>query len=90
MKWQLGKRFWVVLTLVILVFTLFVVGRNLMHALEIRSDIKVLEQQRETYQKSIEADSTLLEELRYDDRLEQFARERYRMQRPDEKVYILQ
>ena len=37
-----------------------------------------------------EQDSTLLEELKYDDNLEQFARERYRMQRRGEKVYIVE
>ena len=71
MQLKLDKRFWVVITCIIVVFTIFIVGRNLLHA-------------------RIEQDSTLLEELKYDDNLEQFARERYRMQRRGEKVYIVE
>ena len=79
MQLKLDKRFWVVITCIIVVFTIFIVGRNLLHAIEIRKDIAILEQE-----------STLLEELKYDDNLEQFARERYRMQRRGEKVYIVE
>ena len=79
MKLRFDKRFWVIMTCIIVVFTVFIVGRNLMHAIEIRSDIRHLEQQKRQYQARIEQDSTLLEELKYDDNLERFARERYRM-----------
>ena len=58
--------------------------------IEIRKDIAILEQERAIYRARIEQDSTLLEELKYDDNLEQFARERYRMQRRGEKVYIVE
>ena len=59
-------------------------------ARQIRKDIAILEQERAIYRARIEQDSTLLEELKYDDNLEQFARERYRMQRRGEKVYIVE
>ena len=59
-------------------------------AIGIRKDIAILEQERAIYRARIEQDSTLLEELKYDDNLEQFARERYRMQRRGEKVYIVE
>ena len=71
---KLDKRFWVVITCIIVVFTIFIVGRNLLHAIEIRKDIATLEREREIYRTRIEQDSTLLEELKYDDNLEQFAR----------------
>lgn len=90
MQLKLDKRFWVVITCIIVVFTIFIVGRNLLHAIEIRKDIAILEQERAIYCARIEQDSTLLEELKYDDNLEQFARERYRMQRRGEKVYIVE
>ena len=80
MQLKLDKRFWVVITCIIVVFTIFIVGRNL----------AILEQERAIYRARIEQDSTLLEELKYDDNLEQFARERYRMQRRGEKVYIVE
>ena len=44
---------------------------------------------REFYRARIEQDSTLLERLRYDDYLEEYARENYHMQRSDEHVYII-
>ena len=87
MQLKLDKRFWVVITCIIVVFTIFIVGRNLLHAIEIRKDIAILEQERAIYRARIEQDSTL---LKYDDNLEQFARERYRMQRRGEKVYIVE
>lgn len=89
MTLRLGKRFWVVMTAIILVFTVFVVGRNLLHAVKIRRQIGVLEREREHYNRKIMQDSMLLDQLRYDDYLEQYAREHYHMQRRGEHVYIL-
>lgn len=83
MKW-----FWVAATLGVCAFTAYVVGRNLLHAWKIRTQISVLEEERDLYRARIERDSALIDELRYDDRLEQFARERYRMQRAGEVVYV--
>ena len=34
MQLKLDKRFWVVITCIIVVFTIFIVGRNLLHAIE--------------------------------------------------------
>ncbi len=87
---RLDKRFWVIVTCIIVAFTVFVVGRNLLHAIQIRSDIRSLERERDRYRRRIAQDCALLEELRYDDRLERFARERYRMQRRGETVYIVE
>ena len=90
MKIQLGRRFWIVLTAVIVVFSVFVIGRNALHAVKIRRQIRLLEREREFYVGKILQDSTLLEQLRYDDYLEEYAREHYHMQRRNEHVYILE
>lgn len=90
MRLQIGRRFWIVATAVILVVTLFVVGRNAVHAVKIKGQIRALNREKEAYREKIVQDSTLLERLRYDDYLEEYARERYRMQRRDEQVYILE
>lgn len=87
---RLDKRFWVIITCIIVAFTVFIVGRNLLHAIQIRREIGALERERDHFRARIAQDSALLEELRYDDRLERFARERYRMQRRGETVYILE
>lgn len=90
MGWHAGKRFWIVMTCIILVFTVFVVGRNLLHAVRIRHQIAGLEREKWEYLRRIAEDSLLLERLRYDDCLEEYAREHYRMQRRGEEVYILE
>ncbi len=84
MTLRLDKRFWTITTGIILVFTVFVVGRNLLHAVKIRRQIGVLERERTRYLEKIARDSTLIEQLRYDDYLEQYAREHYHMQRRGE------
>ena len=50
----------------------------------------MLTRESEYYRAEIERDSLLLERLRYDDYLEEYAREHYRMQRRDEHVYIME
>ena len=78
MAFRPGKRFWIVATAIILVFTIFVVGRNLLHAVGIRREIGALERKRATYLQRIAEDSTLIERLQYDDYLEEYARAHYR------------
>lgn len=73
MGFEVGKKFWIAATAVIVVVTLFVVGRNLLHAVKIKRQINALEREREFYRARIEQDSTLLERLRYDDYLEEYA-----------------
>ena len=90
MKIQFGRRFWIVLTAIIVVFSVFVIGRNALHAVKIKRQINELERQHDFYVGKIAQDSTLLERLRYDDYLEEYAREHYHMQRRNEDVYILE
>lgn len=66
MGFEVGKKFWIAATAVIVVVTLFVVGRNLLHAVKIKRQINALNREREFYRARIEQDSTLLERLRYD------------------------
>ena len=79
MSFEVGRKFWIAATAVIVVVTLFVVGRNSLHAVKIKRQINAM----------IEQDSTLLERLQYDDYLEEYARENYHMQRRGEHVYII-
>ncbi|MEG1404996.1 MAG: septum formation initiator family protein [Alistipes sp.] len=89
MTLHFGRKSWIVATIVILIFTVFVVGRNLLQAVKRRREIGVLEQERDRYQQRIDQDSTLIEHLKYDDYLEEYARENFHMQRADEHVYIV-
>ena len=89
MQFEFGRRFWITTTVIIILFTLFFVGRNLLHAIGIKGEIAALEREKSDYRSRIEADSALVEQLRYDDYLEEFAREHFRMQHPQEKVYVI-
>ena len=72
---QVGKKFWIGATLLIVILTLSVVGRNVVHAIRIKRQINALEREKAAYQARIAEDSTLLEHLRYDEYLEEYARE---------------
>lgn len=84
------KRFWIVATVVIVAFTLFIVGRNTVHAIKIQRQINELNRQRAAFQTKITADSLLLRQLQYDEYLEEYAREHFRMRRPDDHVYLIE
>ena len=79
MKIQFGRRFWIAATAAIVVFTVFMVGRNALHAVKIKRQINLLTREQAYYTEKIGQDSALLERLKYDDYLEEYARENYRM-----------
>ena len=49
MKIQFGRRFWIVATAVIVVFTVFVVGRNALNAVKIKRKINALTREQSYY-----------------------------------------
>ena len=90
MKIRPGRKFWIAATAIIVVLTLFVVGRNALHAVKIKGQINALLREELFYRERIAQDSALVEQLRYDDYLEEYAWENYHMQRRDEHVYIVE
>ena len=90
MKIRPGRKSWIAATAIIVVLTLFVVGRNALHAVKIKGQINALLREELFYRERIAQDSALVEQLRYDDYLEEYARENYHMQRRDEHVYIVE
>ena len=87
---KIKKYFWWALTAVAGIFSVTVIAQNLWHAHTISRQINELEVQQAVFRHSIAEDSTLLERLKYDEYLEQYAREQYRMHRPGEKVFIIE
>ena len=75
MKIRITKGFWVVLTAVIAVFTLYVMIRTVAHIARTHSRI---------------ADSLFIENLNSEEFLETYAREQFNLQRPGETVYIFE
>ncbi|MBQ5861117.1 MAG: septum formation initiator family protein [Alistipes sp.] len=90
MKRSLSKYLWLGLTAVIFIYTAVVIVRNLIVIVRVNSRISNLEEQYDLYRSRVDQDSTLLEQLKYDEYLEQFAREKFHMQRADEHIYIVE
>jgi cell division protein FtsB len=90
MKRSLSKYLWLGLTAVIFIYTAVVIVRNLVVIVRVNSRISNLEEQYDLYRSRVDQDSTLLEQLKYDEYLEQFAREKFHMQRADEHIYIIE
>ena len=90
MKRSLSKYLWLGLTAVIFIYTAVVIVRNLVVIVRVNSRISNLEEQYDLYRSRVDQDSTLIEQLKYDEYLEQFAREKFHMQRADEHIYIVE
>ena len=90
MKRSLSKYLWLGLTAVIFIYTAVVIVRNLIVIVRVNSRISNLEEQYDLYRSRVDQDSTLLEQLKYDEYLEQFAREKFHMQRANEHIYIVE
>ena len=90
MKQKASNILWTLLTAVVFIYTAVVIVRNLMTIIRVNSRISRLEEQYELYRGRINQDSTLLEHLKYDEYLEQFAREKFHMQSPNEDVYVIE
>ncbi len=80
-------------TLTIIIFVIWLLlldSNNLIARYKEMRELHRLKNEREYYLKKIEADKRMLNELKTDDQnLEKFAREQYRMKKPDEDLYII-
>jgi cell division protein DivIC len=79
--------------LTIIIFVIWIIlfdSNNLISRFKELSELHKLKKDREYFSKRIEADRKKLYELKTDnDNLEKFAREQYRMKKPDEDLYII-
>ena len=76
----------IIATMPILVVTI----KNGVHAVRTAVNIKHIDEQAALYQSDITADSLLLEQVKSDEGLIKFAREKYFMQYADEEVYVVE
>ena len=79
--------FWRIITIVISIITLFIIVQSAWSIILSKREINRLTRLQKSYQEQIAADSTLLHRLQHNEYLEQYARERYNMQRTNEQVY---
>jgi cell division protein DivIC len=79
------------LTIIIFVIWVFLLdSNNLISQHKEMKNLKKLRAEKEYYVQRIEEDKRKLHELKTDDQnLEKFAREQYRMKKPDEDLYII-
>lgn len=76
--------------LIFLVWLLLFDSNNLIARYKDLRELRKLRSEREYYAKKIETDRKKLYELKTDNQnLEKFAREQYRMKKPDEDIYII-
>lgn len=76
--------------LIFLIWLLFLDSNNLIARYKEMRELNRLRKDREYYLNKIEVDRAKLNELKTDnDNLEKFAREQYRMKKPDEDLYII-
>ncbi|MBT8188261.1 MAG: septum formation initiator family protein [Croceitalea sp.] len=80
----------------VLVLTLFVIWmaffdtNSLLIHLELRREIKKLEQQKEFLQSEIQKDKKILDQLSSEEALEKFAREEYYMKKDNEEIFLIE
>ena len=82
--------FWRIITIVISIITLFIIVQSAWSIILSKREINRLTRLQKSYKEQIAADSTLLHRLQHDEYLEQYAREKFHMQRADEYVYIIE
>lgn len=90
MAGKTSKYIWFSITAAVFIYTAALTVRNLMNMISLHHRIGLLEDQRDMFQNRITEDSTMFERLNYDEFLEQYARERFHMQRDDEYIYIIE
>lgn len=87
-KGGIARRLWFSVAVVFVVVTSYVIIRNAIVVADYHWRIGRLNKEKAEYQRRITADSLLIEQLKHNDFLEKYARERYRMHRADEQVFI--
>lgn len=83
--------FWVTLTVVIAICTIFVTISTLGNMVRTGSQRREVERKIAVLERKIEADSIFIERIKHDPEfMEEYARETFYMQRKGETVYILE
>ena len=81
---------WWIVYLLIAAAGLYLIGKPVISLIDTSIDIHALNKEKEKYEKIIEENNTFLENLKSREFLEQYARETYYMQNPNEQIYIIE
>ena len=83
------KHFWRIITWSAILLGAILIGRPLFSLIKTRREIRQLNREKAIYEASIRRDSMLIENLKNDEFLERYAREKYFMQGKNEQVFIV-
>jgi cell division protein FtsB len=84
------KNKYVIVLLLFIVWISFFDRHNLVSQFRQKQKLQEIEQHREYYQEQITNDTRALDELMSDEKnLEKFAREKYRMKKDDEDIFVI-
>ena len=91
-KWwdKIRPYAWWIVYLMIAGAGLYLIGKPVISIIGTSIDISKLNEEKEQYQTIIETNETFLKNLESREFLEQYARETYYMQRPNEQVFIVE
>ena len=86
-----GKKYaWRITLASVILLGVILISRPLYSIIRTSIEIKELNREKAIYKNSIRRDSTLIENLKNDEFLEQYAREKYLMQGKNEQVFIVE
>ena len=85
-----NKHSWRIILAIAVVIGTILIGRPLYSIISNGIEISRLEDEKALYLESIRRDSALIENLKNDEFLEQYAREKYFMQGKNEQVFIVE
>ncbi|MBR4968708.1 MAG: septum formation initiator family protein [Alistipes sp.] len=86
-----GKEYaWRIIIGTAIAIGLILIGRPLFSLIKTSIEIRQLNKEKAIYEASIRRDSLLIENLKNDEFLEQYAREKYFMQAKGEQVFIVE
>ena len=86
-----GKEYaWRIVLTSAIIIGIFLIGRPLISLTKTSIEIRQLNREKALYERRILHDSTLIENLKNDELLERYARERFLMQGKNEQVFIVE
>ena len=90
-KWfKFIKNIYVIVLTFFLIWMVFFDTNSLLIHLELRKEVKKLEQQKQFLQSEITKDKKILEKLSTPEELEKFAREKYFMKKDNEEIFLIE
>ena len=84
------KNKYVIILIVFIVWMTFWDENSFLNHRELNNEIEKLEDANSYYQKQIDTDSKIIENLNNPDSMEKYAREEYKMKKKNEDIYIIE